>query len=82
MRLNIILIVISFLVYSCKKDRVCNCNAQINYVASGTTYQTATQNITITFKNVSKQTAKKNCITAKIKYDNSQDYVIQECKLN
>ena len=82
MRLNLIFIIICFLLHSCKKDRVCSCSAQVNYVASGATYQTSSQNITVTFKKVSKQTAKKNCITTKIKYDSSQDYVIQDCKLN
>ncbi len=78
---NIFILTLVLSLASCKKDRICKCAVVINYTAGGTVYQTNQQNITITYKNVNKRVAKKNCVNASLKYNSSQDYTTQDCKI-
>ena len=79
---HLILFFVFWLIVSCKKDFHCKCEtrytieSQINNPSYGTkkTYD-------ITYKSVSKRTAKKNCLTVAANYSNSQGYVIQNCVL-
>ncbi len=67
---------------ACKKDYVCNCSVTYYGQIGSINVGSATSKIVITMKSVSKKTAKRNCISGKIKQSNTQDYIVNECKLN
>lgn len=71
-----------FGLFACKKDYVCNCSVTYYSQVGSVNVGSANTNIVITMKSVSKKTAKRNCISGKIQQSNTQDYIINECKLN
>ena len=78
----IIIFVCSFTL-SCKKDDYrCRCEvrytieSQVNNPNHGTK-----KTIDVTYRSVSKRTAKKNCLTVAANYSDTQGYVIQNCVL-
>lgn len=72
-------IIVVVLLASCKKDYICTCKVKYTQVNNPNYGNTTT--FTINMKSVTKKTAKRNCISSTAKFSNSQDYIIQDCKL-
>ena len=67
---------------SCKKDYTCTCVVTQYGQAGSINIGSATTTLKINMKSVSKKTAKRNCISGKIQQSTSQDYILNDCKLN